>query len=140
MESALDKLGNWPIPGGEARKNGRLIHIPREKVLRVIHGKKNHFLMSFFISNNYVHFGTIQISKGIYSDPEIHKGDEVLFVLKGTLTVQAFDNNNDDESVLHESYEINEGEQFLMPEGIKHRYLNFSNNVVETLFAIAPEL
>ena len=140
MESALDKLGSWPIPGEEARKNGRMIHIPREKVLRVIHGKKNHFLMSFFISNNYVHFGTIQIPKGIYSDPEIHKGDEVLFVLKGTLTVQAFDNNNDDESVLHESYEINEGEQFLMPEGIKHRYLNFSNNVVETLFAIAPKL
>ena len=140
MESALDKLGSWPIPGEEARKNGRMIHIPREKVLRVIHGKKNHFLMSFFISNNYVHFGTVQIPKGIYSDPETHKGDEVLFVLKGTLTVQAFNNNNDDESVLHESYEINEDEQFLMPEGVKHRYLNFSNNVVEALFAIAPEL
>jgi quercetin dioxygenase-like cupin family protein len=140
MESALDKLGSWPIPGEEARKNGRMIHIPREKALRVIHGKKNHFLMSFFISNNYVHFGTIQIPKGIYSDPETHKGDEVLFVLKGTLTVQAFNNNNDDESVLHESYEIDEGEQFLMPEGVKHRYLNFSNNVVEALFAIAPEL
>ena len=140
MKNAIEHLGEWPIPGVEARKNGRLIHIPRAKVLRLIHGKKNHFGISFFVSNDYVHFGTMQIPKGVYSDPEIHKGDEVLFILKGTLTVQAIEDDDGDESVLHETYEINEGEQFLMPEGVKHRYLNFSNNVVEALFAIAPGL
>ena len=139
--SALDMLGRYPISGVEARKNQRLIHIPQDKMLRLIHGKENHILVSFFVSNDFVHFGTIQIPKGIYSDPETHKGDEVLFVLKGTLTVQVYeDADEEDTSVLHESYEILPEEQFLIPEGMKHRYLNFSNEIVEAVFGIAPEL
>ena len=139
--SALDMLGRYPISGVEARKNQRLIHIPQDKMLRLIHGKENHILVSFFVSNDFVHFGTIRIPKGIYSDPETHKGDEVLFVLKGTLTVQVYeDADEEDTSVLHESYEILPEEQFLIPEGMKHRYLNFSNEIVEAVFGIAPEL
>ena len=139
--SALDMLGRYPVSGVEARKNQRLIHIPQDKMLRLIHGKENHILVSFFVSNDFVHFGTIQIPKGIYSDPETHKGDEVLFVLKGKLTVQVYeDTGEEDTSVLHESYEILPEEQFLIPEGMKHRYLNFSNEVVEAVFGIAPEL
>ena len=138
---ALDMLGRYPISGVEARKNQRLIHIPQDKMLRLIHGKENHILVSFFVSNDFVHFGTIQIPKGIYSDPETHKGDEVLFVLKGKLTVQVYeDTDEEDTSVLHESYEILPEEQFLIPEGMKHRYLNFSNEIVEAVFGIAPEL
>ena len=138
---ALDMLGRYPLSGVEARKNQRLIHIPQDKMLRLIHGKENHILVSFFVSNDFVHFGTIQVPKGIYSDPETHKGDEVLFVLKGKLTVQVYeDTGEEDTSVLHESYEILPEEQFLIPEGMKHRYLNFSNEVVEAVFGIAPEL
>jgi len=137
---ALDLLGRFPVPGEEARKSKRLIHIPQDKMLRLIHGKENHILVSFFVSNDFVHFGKIQVPKGIYSDPETHKGDEVLFVLKGKLTVQVYEGDEDDASVLHESYEILPEEQFLIPEGMKHRYLNFSNEVVEAVFGIAPEL
>ena len=140
MKTNLDNLGSWPISGIEARENNRLIYIPPEKMLRLIHGKKNHILISFFISNDYINFGTIQIPTGIYSDPEVHKGDEVIFVLKGKLTVQTYDKESNESSVLQETYEVNEGEQFLMPEGIKHRYLNFFDTVVEALFSVAPEL
>jgi mannose-6-phosphate isomerase-like protein (cupin superfamily) len=137
----IDQLGKWPIPGEEARKRQRLIKIPKDKTLKLIHGSKNHILVSFFVSNDFVHFGKIQIPKGIYSDPETHKGDEVLFVLKGKLTVQVYEEEElDDKSVLHESYEIEAEEQFLIPEGYKHRYLNFSNEIVEAVFGIAPEL
>ncbi len=140
-QSALDMLGKYPLSGEEARRNKRLIHIPPDKMLRLIHGKENHILVSFFVSNDFVHFGKIQIPKGIYSDPETHKGDEVLFVLKGKLTVQVYEEGDEeDTSVLHESYEILPEEQFLIPEGMKHRYLNFSNEVVEAVFGIAPEL
>jgi mannose-6-phosphate isomerase-like protein (cupin superfamily) len=140
-QSALDLLGKYPMSGEEARKNKRLIHIPPDKMLRLIHGKENHILVSFFVSNDFVHFGKIQVPKGIYSDPETHRGDEVLFILKGKLTVQVYEEEDEeDTSVLHESYEILPEEQFLIPEGMKHRYLNFSNEVVEAVFGIAPEL
>jgi len=138
---ALDLLGRFPVSGAEARKNKKLIHIPQDKMLKLIHGKENHILVSFFVSNDFVHFGKIQIPKGIYSDPETHEGDEVLFVLKGKLTVQVYeDDGDDDTSVLHESFEILPEEQFLIPEGRKHRYLNFSDDIVEAVFGIAPEL
>lgn len=140
-KSSLDLLGRYPVPGEEARKNKRLIHIPPDKMLKLIHGKENHILVSFFVSNDFVHFGKIQVPKGIYSDPETHRGDEVLFILKGKLTVQVYEEEDgEDTSVLHESYEILPEEQFLIPEGMKHRYLNFSNEVVEAVFGIAPEL
>ncbi len=140
-KGSLDLLGKFPVSGEEARKNKRLIHIPPDKMLRLIHGKENHILVSFFVSNDFVHFGKIQVPKGIYSDPETHKGDEVLFVLKGKLTVQVYEKEDDeDTSVLHESYEILPEEQFLIPEGMKHRYLNFSDDVVEAVFGIAPQL
>ena len=140
-KGALDLLGKYPLSGEEARKNKRLIHIPPDKMLRLIHGKQNHILVSFFVSNDFVHFGKIQIPRGVYSDPEKHKGDEVLFVLKGRLTVQVYEEEDEeDASVLHESYEILPEEQFLIPEGMKHRYLNFSNDVVEAVFGVAPEL
>ncbi len=46
--------------------------------------------------NDYLNFGTIQIPTRIYSEPEVYKGDEVIFVLKGKLTVQADDKETND--------------------------------------------
>ncbi len=60
---ALDLLGRFPVSGEEARKNKRLIHIPQDKMLRLIHGKENHILVSFFVSNDFVHFGKDTNSK-----------------------------------------------------------------------------
>ena len=44
--NVLDLLGRWPVSGEEARKNNRLIHIPPGKMLRLIHCKENHILVS----------------------------------------------------------------------------------------------
>ena len=84
--------------------------------------------------------GKLKIPRGIHSDPETHKGDEVLFVLSGTLTIQVYEEGESEATVLHETFEVNKQEQFLIPEGYKHRYLNFSDSVVEAIFGIAPEL
>ncbi len=140
MEDNLKNLGRWPVPWEEARKGNRMIYIPGERWLRLIHGKKNHILVSFFVSNDFCHFGKLQVSQGTHSDPEIHGGDEVLFVLKGMLTVQVYEKGESEATVLHETYEVREEEQFLIPEGMKHRYLNFSDRVVEAIFGIAPAL
>ncbi len=66
--------------------------------------------MGFFISNDFVHFGKLKIPVGIHSDPETHKGDEVLFVIKGSLTVQVYQEDDDSSSVLHKTYKIDEEE------------------------------
>lgn len=137
----MERIGKWPIEGAEARNRKRMILIHPDQSLKVIHGKHNHTLVSFFVSNDYVHFGTMTIPVGRYSDPETHKGDEVVFVLEGTLVVQVFDDTKkDEETVLRECYEVREHEKFLIPEGYRHRYLNFAGKVVRFLFGIAPEV
>jgi len=140
MENMLKNLGTWPLPGDDARKAGRMVFIPGERWLRVIHGKDNHILISFFVSNDFCHFGKMRIAPSTHSDQETHKGDEVLFVLKGKLNIQVYGENESEATVLHETREVEEGCQFLIPEGIRHRYLNFSDETVEAVFGIAPGL
>jgi mannose-6-phosphate isomerase-like protein (cupin superfamily) len=140
MNTSLDNIGQWPISGEKARQNGRLILIPKEKMLNVIHGKENHILVSFFISNDIVHFGTMRIPIRTLSDSEVHKGDEVLFVLEGTLMVETFNNENTEDAVIRKSHRIKKGEMFFIPEGVSHRYSNFYTESVKVLFGIAPDL
>ena len=135
----LEHIGKWPIDGEEARRRKRMILIRPDDTLKVIHGRENHILVSFFVSNNYIHFGTMTIPVGKHSDEEAHKGDEVLSVLQGTLIVQVFD-ENDSESVLKNVYKVQKHEKFFIPENSKHRYLNLSGEVVKFLFSIAPDL
>ena len=140
MKNMLENLGKWPLPGGDARKAGRMVFIPRERWLRVIHGRDNHILVSFFVSNDFCHFGKMQIPPSSHSDPETHKGDEVLFLLNGKLNIQVYGANESEATVLHETFEVKEGAQFLIPEGVRHRYLNFTDETVEAVFGIAPGL
>jgi mannose-6-phosphate isomerase-like protein (cupin superfamily) len=135
----LDNIGRWPVEGQKARKNKRMILIRPDDTLKVIHGKKNHTLVSFFVSNDFIHFGTMTIPVGKYSDPETHKGDEVIFVLDGTLIVHVYETGSED-SALKNVYKIQKNEKFLIPEKHKHRYLNLEKGVVRFLFGVAPEL
>jgi mannose-6-phosphate isomerase-like protein (cupin superfamily) len=140
METNLDHINNWPVSGEKARKNNRLIFIPKDKALKVIHGKENHIFVSFFVSNDLVHFGTMRIPIRTASDTEVHKGDEVIFVLEGTLMVEVFCSDNAEEAVIRKSQRVGRGEMFFIPEGTRHRYSNYYEESVKILFGIAPEL
>ena len=140
MKIASDFLGKWPIDCEEARRERRLIHIPKEKMLHLIHGKENHTQVSFFISNERVHVGIMTIPAGKFSDPEVHQGDEALIVLEGTLQIHTYDRNEDEKSVSHLAYKVQKNEKFLIPEGIKHQYFNLSEGVLKVLFTVAPHL
>ena len=52
MNSQLKLLGNWPISGTKARKNKKMCVIRDDDTLDLIHGKDNHVLISFHVSND----------------------------------------------------------------------------------------
>ncbi|MCL5985621.1 MAG: cupin domain-containing protein [Actinobacteria bacterium] len=138
MRNYLDYIGNWPVDTEDARKEKRFLHITPEKTLRLIHGSGNQIGVNFFISNSRVHLGTISLNGGKYSDYEKHAGDEAILVLKGTVQIVVSKDPPDADSVSTVSYEVNEGENFLIPEGYYHRYHNLAVGMSKLLFTVAP--
>jgi len=140
MKTIKDYIGNWPPETNKARKEKEFLVIPPEKALKVIHGKEQKNKVSFFISNDKVHVGILTLTKGRMTDPEVHKGDEALWAIKGNIQVKVFKEDEDEKAVFTEVFMVRENQKFLIPEGYKHQYFNLSNGTSEILFAIAPGL
>ncbi|MEK6647451.1 MAG: hypothetical protein AABY84_12345 [Candidatus Firestonebacteria bacterium] len=140
MVANIDFVGKWPISGKEARAKKQLVPINPEKHLHLIHGNKNHILISLMVSNDYINYGIGKISIASYSDPEEHQGDEVLYVLEGTLVVRTFEANENMDSVSKVSYEICKGEKFLIPGKVKHQYFNFNDKLIKFLFGVSGKI
>ena len=140
MISVKYLIGKWPLEIEEARREKRLIVVTPDKALKVIHGKSQKNKITFFISNDRVHVGILTLNKGKFTDPEVHKGDEALWAIRGSIQIKVFQEGEDENAVFTEVFMVHENEKFLIPEGFKHQYFNLSAGTSEILFAIAPEL
>lgn len=140
MIDIYNYLGNWPEETKEARDKKLMILIPKEKALRVIHGRENKSLMRFFISNDRIHVGTLIINGGKMTDAESHHGDEIFRVLKGDIQLKILNDDDPGNAVFQDCFFIRRGQVFLIPEGYKHQYFNLAKESAEILFAIAPGL
>lgn len=107
-------------------------------MLHLIHGNENKTMVSFFTTNDKSHLGIMTIPINRFSDPEEHAGDEILMVLEGTLQIWTYDPGEDEASVSHRACEVKKGEKFLIPERVKHRYFNLSDQVLRLIFTVAP--
>jgi mannose-6-phosphate isomerase-like protein (cupin superfamily) len=136
-ESRLNYVGSWPVPGPEARRRKKILVIKPTETLDLIHGKNAHVLVSFAISNDLIHFGSMTIPAGVLSDPERHAGDEVLYALEGNVSI-VIGAEGQNPSVSKSRFEVKQGERFLIPENTEHRYLNTSARSVKIIFGIAP--
>lgn len=132
---SIDFLGKWPIPGEEARrKPARMMVVSRDKMLRLIHGERAPMYVVLYVSNDLLHVGEFVIPAGgpsvRASDIEDHKGDEVFYVVEGPVSVFLTETK--------QTFEVQEGDAFLIPEGTKHQYVNFTDKTVKAVFAVAP--
>lgn len=138
--NVLSKLGRFPIAGPEARDKKQMVVIKPADSLKLIHGDDNHVLVSFYVSNDFIHTGKIVIPANKLSDHETHQGDEVFYVTKGTISVLITEEKEAQKSVSNKRFAIGTGERFFIPAGVTHQYFNFSDNVGEIVFSIAPNL
>ena len=132
----VNLLGKWPVDGRRARELKDHIKISRDKMLTLIHGKEHPMIVRFYVSNDLVHMGEFELPSGGLgprtSDPEVHEGDEVLYVEKGPITVFLPETLD--------AFEVPEGAVMLIPGGVRHQYQNFTGKVVKGVFSIAPTL
>jgi len=95
-------------------------------------GKEHRIPVTFYASTDMIHMGEFTIPHNGYSEPESHKGDEVVFALRENLTIFT--------PSTQETFEVKEGEAFFIPENVKHQYYNFTNGITRSVFVIAPKL
>ena len=132
-----DDIGRWPVPGPECRKDPKLFyHITDHKKLINVHGIQYPMLVKFFVSNDLVHMGEFILPAGgtgsRASEPDSHKGDCVLFVEWGPITVFLPDTLD--------AFDVQPEEVMFIPEGIRYQLINYTTKTVKAIFSIAPGL
>jgi len=144
MTSHLELVGKWPMDGEEARRRKQLIRITPDQQLQLIHGEKHHVLVSLIVSNDYMSAGLLTIPPGGHSELEAHGGDEALLALQGSLVVRTVPPGvsieEDERTVSHMCYQVDQGQKCLIPEGTRHQYINFTEDTVKVFFSVAPSL
>jgi gentisate 1,2-dioxygenase len=132
-----DDIGQWPVPGPQCRKDPKLFyHITEDKKLINVHGTEYPMLIRFFVSNDLLHMGEFILPAGgtgsRASEPDSHKGDCVLYVEQGPITVFLCDTQ--------EAFDVQEAEAMLLPEGVRYQLINYTADTVKAIFSIAPGL
>ncbi|MGI9951894.1 cupin domain-containing protein [Moorellaceae bacterium AZ2] len=136
-QPSTDDIGRWPADGPESRKPPYpMYRITEANQLVTIHSLENPMLVKFFVSNDLMHMGEFILPCGgkgpRVSAPDCHKGDCVLFVEKGPITVNLPDTE--------EAFIVDNRESFIIPEGVRYQLMNFNGYPVKAIFAVAPEL
>jgi quercetin dioxygenase-like cupin family protein len=132
MGDIRKNLYAWPISDKEFRDNAEVIVVNEKDSLNLIKGEQLSILYRIFISNKLITSGTIEIAPGKQSEYEKHEGDETIYLSKGLLTVHTIEGSEE------KDYELEPDDTLLIPEGVKHKYFNFSKEQVEIVFGIAP--
>ena len=94
---------------------------------------EEHLYIRFSTMDRKLHRQIVSLGFTVWFDPK--GGKKKRFGIHFPVGIK-----NTDLPAFRREHEINPEEQFLIPEGMKHRYLNFSGEVVEAVFGIAPEL
>jgi mannose-6-phosphate isomerase-like protein (cupin superfamily) len=130
MKALLQSIfQNWP----NQLENKKSMRITGEqgKILNFLgEGDPTHF--TILASTDKFTIGISKLIPGARYFASVHKNsDEFYFLLEGTLTVLIND---------VDSYDVHQGEGFLIAAGDKHEVFNFTDGMVVVLFCIAPEL
>jgi quercetin dioxygenase-like cupin family protein len=134
MSDARKNLYAWPISDKEFRDNAETIVVNEKGSLNLVKGEQLAIIYRIYISNKLITSGKIEIAPFKQSEYEKHKGDETIYLEKGLLTVHTKEGSEE------KDYELEPGDVILIPEGIEHKYFNFSKEQVEMIFGIAPEI
>lgn len=120
---------NWPNPLKD--KKSAKITPEQGKIFNFLgEGDPTHF--NIFASTDKLTVGVSKLVPGARYFASIHNNsDEFYYLLSGTLTVLIND---------IDSYDVHEGEGFLIAAGDKHEVFNFTDKMCVVLFCIAPEL
>jgi len=131
MTNIMDVLGRYPFPPDKKEP----VIIRKDEFVDFIYPPDNPFtsdLSRLIVSTDKLLLGTYQLAPGgSFDPPDIHPGDEVYYILDGTVTQQ--------NQVSGQFIQASKGESLWLPREAWHKAYNFGDEIVRILFFIAPK-
>lgn len=132
MVTVSDYFGKYPCQPDEKKPTV----ITKDKMITYIYTpEKPHQsdLNWMYASTDKIFSGSYQLAPGSSFDPtDVHAGDEMYYILKGTVTMF----NPSTGQVV----EVKQGEAILLPKDAPHKGYNFGTDVAHMLYVIAPRV
>lgn len=111
------------------------IHIKRDETGHFLYPDQGHDLSNYnqmYLSTDKMTIASMEFGPGGYFDPpDFHPGDEMYFVLNGTITEY--------QPVLGHAIRVKKFESLLIPKDSAHQAYNFEPEFVKILAVIAPK-
>ena len=132
MAKVPEYFGNFPFPPTSKKpfvitKNGMKHFI---YPLNDVHNSDLNWVIA---STDKIFCAMYQLPPGgTFDPPDIHAGDEVYYILQGTLTMI--------NPEIGQVVKVPRGEALLIPKGSWHKAYNFEEDEVKILFMIAPKI
>lgn len=112
------------------------IHIKRDETGYFIYPDYGSDLSDFnqiYVSTDKMTICSMEIGPGGYFDPpDFHPGDEMYYVLNGTITQY--------QPILGQAIRVKQHESLMIPKGSAHQAYNFEADYVKILAVIAPKI
>jgi len=131
MGKLPDWIGNFPFPPDKKKP----IVITRSQTKQFIYPDKpeNSDFNWNYVSTDKCFIAQYQLSPGVkFAPADVHAGDEVYYVVEGTLTML--------NSETGEVHQVEENECFFIPLGGWHQGYNFTNKLTRIFLIIAPKI
>jgi quercetin dioxygenase-like cupin family protein len=125
-------IGRWPMAQEQALRGFTMRVLRQPDLLWRLEGEDERVLVGILASTEQLTVGKVILLPGQRSSPQVHGGDESLYVLEGTLNVRV------ETEGAERLYELAPRDGFYVPEGIRHQYYNLSDARTELVFGVAP--
>ena len=139
MAATMADVGHFPVSGPEGREKQLFYEVGDCNAIRIISGDRTPALITLWVSNDVVQFGTVELMAGGNTPQQTewdeHPGDAVFYVLEGPITF--YTGNYADDT--QQTFNVDPGDYMLVPEGTRYKIINFCGHRVKAVFAIAPE-
>jgi mannose-6-phosphate isomerase-like protein (cupin superfamily) len=126
-------IGRWPIAAPEVEQSASMRVLRESDLLWRMEGVGSPpVLVGLLVATERLTVGLVRLLPGQKSSVQAHGGDEVLYVLQGTLNIHLPEQDG------QKWFELQPRDGFYLPEGTGHQYYNYSDQTVELMFGVAP--
>lgn len=125
-------LGCWPMERATVQRTATMQVLREPDMLWRLEGREHMVLVGLLAATEHLTVGKVHLLPGQQTDPQVHGGDEGLYLLEGTLHIRLPENPG------QRWFELKPGDGFYIPEGVPHQYYNVSEKPASLIFAVAP--
>jgi len=125
-------FGNFPF-APDAKKPMQMTEANQKKFIYTTQYPESSDLNWLIASTQHMTVGKYLLAPGSTFDPvDIHAGDEIYYILEGTVTML-----NPESGQVEE---VSAGESIILPKGSAHKAYNFTNQSTTVLYVIVPRI